>query len=115
MSRLKDLSRVGEFMIQGKLGEGGFGLVMKATSLKTGAQVALKLIDMKTVVKASHVQGMLREASVLKSLHHQHILTYIQQLEVDNVFCLVTGTHACPLCGLPRGRYARVPFLWSAS
>lgn len=39
MSRLKDLSRMGEYMITTKLGEGGFGLVMKAQSLRSGEQV----------------------------------------------------------------------------
>ncbi|KAG8421829.1 serine/threonine protein kinase, CMGC, CDC2/CDK sub [Metarhizium acridum] len=66
-------SRISDYELQGKLGEGTFGEVHRARSKKTGALVALKKIIMHHEKDGFPITA-LREIKLLKLLSHKNIL-----------------------------------------
>lgn len=66
-------SRISDYELQGKLGEGTFGEVHRARSRKTGAIVALKKIIMHHEKDGFPITA-LREIKLLKLLSHKNIL-----------------------------------------
>lgn len=72
-SSYKGCSRIGEYEIQGKLGEGTFGEVSRGKSHKTGAVVALKKILMHNEKDGFPITA-LREIKLLKMLSHPNVL-----------------------------------------
>ncbi|KAI5461139.1 kinase-like domain-containing protein [Mariannaea sp. PMI_226] len=69
----KGCSRIGDYELQGKLGEGTFGEVHRARSKRTGASVALKKIIMHHEKDGFPITA-LREIKVLKLLSHKNVL-----------------------------------------
>ncbi|KAL1851436.1 serine/threonine protein kinase, CMGC, CDC2/CDK subfamily [Diaporthe australafricana] len=66
-------SRIGDFEVLGKLGEGTFGEVHRARSRKSGALVALKKIIMHNEKDGFPITA-LREIKLLKLLSHKNVL-----------------------------------------
>lgn len=66
-------SRITDWEILGKLGEGTFGEVHLARSRKTGAHVAMKKIIMHNEKDGFPITA-LREVRLLKLLSHQNVL-----------------------------------------
>ncbi|PSS02444.1 kinase-like domain-containing protein [Coniella lustricola] len=66
-------SRIGDYELLGKLGEGTFGEVHRARSKKTGAVVALKKIIMHNEKDGFPITA-LREIKLLKLLSHKNVL-----------------------------------------
>ena len=64
------------FVIEAPVGSGGMGVVYRARDLSTQKSVALKLLhaDTRSTFILEH---FLREAEILESLRHPHIVTYI--------------------------------------
>ncbi|KAI0422103.1 kinase-like protein [Xylaria grammica] len=69
----KGCSRINDYELLGKLGEGTFGEVHKARSRKTGALVALKKIIMHNEKDGFPITA-LREIKLLKLLSHKNVL-----------------------------------------
>ncbi|PHH62171.1 hypothetical protein CDD81_7365 [Ophiocordyceps australis] len=72
-SSFRGCSRISDYELQGKLGEGTFGEVHRARSRKTGALVALKKIIMHHEKDGFPITA-LREIKLLKLLSHRNIL-----------------------------------------
>ncbi|KAK5993221.1 Serine/threonine-protein kinase BUR1 [Cladobotryum mycophilum] len=72
-SSFQGCSRISDYELQGKLGEGTFGEVHRARSRKTGALVALKKIIMHHEKDGFPITA-LREIKLLKLLSHHNIL-----------------------------------------
>ncbi|KAF7543745.1 hypothetical protein G7046_g9937 [Stylonectria norvegica] len=72
-SSFQGCSRISDYELQGKLGEGTFGEVHRARSRKTGALVALKKIIMHHEKDGFPITA-LREIKLLKLLSHKNIL-----------------------------------------
>jgi serine/threonine protein kinase/tetratricopeptide (TPR) repeat protein len=68
-ARLTAGQRVAHYQIQEKLGEGGMGVVYKASDTRLGRSVALKF------VKAQFSRRWEREARAVAALNHPHIAT----------------------------------------
>lgn len=67
-------NRIGRYQIIKTLGEGSFGKVKLAQHATTGQQVALKIINRKTLAKLDMQGRVEREISYLRLLRHPHII-----------------------------------------
>ena len=70
------------------LGSGTFGKVVHAIELKTGEEVAVKVIEKKTV-KQGRISELKKEAEILGSLDHPNIIKFIHMKETDKRIFLV--------------------------
>ena len=68
--------RIGPFEIEKQLGAGGMGTVYLATYLKTGQQVALKVLSPGLVMDQKILSRFEREMEILQKLRHKHIVRY---------------------------------------
>lgn len=66
--------RVARWLLRGKVGEGGMGVVFRAEDEETGAPVAVKLLERGTPELISRFR---REARVLEALQHPGIVRYL--------------------------------------
>jgi serine/threonine-protein kinase BUR1 len=78
----KGCSRITDYQIIGKLGEGTFGEVHRAKSIKTGAIVALKKILMHNEKDGFPITA-LREIKLLKLLNHPNVLK-LEEMAVEH-------------------------------
>ncbi len=78
-ARLTVGQRVAHYQIQEKLGEGGMGVVYRASDTRLGRSVALKF------VKAQFSRRWEREARAVAALNHPHIATLYEVGEHDGV------------------------------
>lgn len=74
------MSMIGPYKLSRTLGEGEFGKVKLGIHSETKAQVAIKLIQKKTLNSSKHAK-LTREIKILKSVNHPHIVHLISVLE----------------------------------
>jgi serine/threonine-protein kinase len=67
-----------------KIGEGGMGVVWRATDTTLDREVAIKLLPSGLAADAERLQRFEREARLLASLNHPHIATIHGQHEADS-------------------------------
>ena len=67
---------MGPFQLESKLGVGGMGIVYRATYLKTGQQVALKVLSPDLTADPKIAKRFQREMDILRKLKHPHIIRY---------------------------------------
>src|SRR5687768_13591554 len=65
------------YRIDGKIGEGGMGVVYKATQLALGRPVAVKTLHLHGRVPPTAIERFFREAKLLSQLHHPNIVHII--------------------------------------
>jgi serine/threonine-protein kinase len=82
-------STLGNFHLTEKLGEGGMGVVYRATDMKLGRDVALKVLPESLAGDRERLARFEREATVLASLNHENIASLYQLEEVDSVHFLI--------------------------
>lgn len=68
--------QLGPFQLEGRLGAGGMGIVYRATYLKTGQSVAVKVLAPDLTADPKIAKRFEREMSILKKLQHPHIIRY---------------------------------------
>src|SRR2546421_649282 len=66
--------RIDQWVIQGRLGEGGFATVYKARHADSGQQVALKLLNTDAALDKNVLRRFLREASASQLIDHPNIV-----------------------------------------
>ncbi|MFV0446434.1 MAG: serine/threonine-protein kinase [Planctomycetaceae bacterium] len=76
MSTDPDYRKIGPFQLEGRLGVGGMGIVYKATYLKGGQKVALKVLSPDLTADAKVTKRFEREMEILKKLKHPNIIKY---------------------------------------
>ena len=76
MSTDTEKRRIGPFQLESKLGVGGMGIVYKATYLKTGQLVALKVLAPDLSSDPKIAKRFEREMDILRKLKHPHIIQY---------------------------------------
>jgi len=80
---------IGFYRIEQQLGEGGMGVVYRATDTKLNRPVAIKFLS-ETLADAGGRRRFQREAQLASSLNHPHILTVYDAGEHDTRQYLVT-------------------------
>jgi serine/threonine-protein kinase len=81
--------RLGQYVVESKLGEGGMGVVYEGTDTRLGRKVALKLLHESVVQDAERMARFQREARVLASLNHANIAAIHGLEEADGQTFLV--------------------------
>jgi serine/threonine-protein kinase len=79
---------VAHYRVTEKLGEGGMGVVYRATDTKLGREVALKVLPAVFAGDPQRMARFSREAQVLASLNHPHIASIYGLEETDGVRAL---------------------------
>src|SRR6478735_6771610 len=82
-------SRLGQYEITAKLGEGGMGEVYRATDSRLERQVAIKVLPPAFVADPERLARFEREAKLLAQLHHPNIASIFGLEEGDGVRALV--------------------------
>ncbi len=73
----KDLGvgqKVGEYLIEGKLGAGGFGTVFRASHPVIGKLVAIKVLNRQFSVQREMVSRFVAEARAVNQIRHRNII-----------------------------------------
>ncbi|GAB2300766.1 CBL-interacting serine/threonine-protein kinase 14 [Dionaea muscipula] len=65
---------LGKYELGKLLGYGASGKVYHARNLSTGESVGIKSVSKQKVVKGGHVANIKREISIMRRLHHRHII-----------------------------------------
>ncbi len=103
--------QVGEYVVEDKLGQGGFGAVFKATHPVIGKLVALKVLMRKFSVDPEMVERFVAEARAVNQIRHRNIIDIfsfgqladgrhyyaMEYLEGDPLDALITRDGAMPL------------------
>ncbi|KAM4542743.1 serine/threonine-protein kinase PLK4 [Odontesthes bonariensis] len=81
--------KIEDFKVLTLLGKGSFACVYRAKSIKTGLEVAIKMIDKKAMHKAGMVQRVTNEVEIQCRLKHPSILELYNYFEDSNYVYLV--------------------------
>ena len=86
-----DLPVIDGWRLLGTLGAGGMGRVYQAESEADGTQASIKVLDLRWSADPAMVARFQKEARLLHSLDHPHIVRLIESSETDDGrLCLVT-------------------------
>lgn len=83
---LAGLPRLGRFLVEARVGAGGMGVVFRGRELETGLPVALKLL--RNATEEDRLR-LVREALVLRTVRHPHVVRYLDHCEAGGVDYLV--------------------------
>src|SRR6478609_3186030 len=75
---------VGEYEVDGKLGQGGFGAVFKAVHPLIGKVVAIKVLARKFSVDPEMVSRFIAEAKAVNQIRHRHIIDIFSFGKLDD-------------------------------
>src|SRR5438105_2637963 len=90
---------IAHYRITGKLGEGGMGVVYRATDTKLGRDVAIKVIPETFAQDADRMARFAREAQVLAALNHPNIAAIYGVEDRALIMELVEGPTLAELIG----------------
>ncbi len=83
------LSELGPYVIESSLGQGGMGIVYRATDLNLGREVAIKVLHPNLLRHENLKQRFRREARMHAKLMHPNIVTLLSLYEDDHHMGLV--------------------------
>ena len=83
------ISRVGRFPVEGVMGEGGSGRVLRARHPLLGIPLALKMLSHALALSADGQRAFIREASLLVHLDHPGIVRVLDAFEAHGTFFIV--------------------------
>lgn len=84
-----DLTRLGSYTIESRLGQGGMGIVYLATDENLGRPVAIKVLHPHLLTHENLKQRFRREARMHAKLMHPNIVTLLSLYEDDTYMALV--------------------------
>jgi serine/threonine protein kinase len=100
----------GAYRIEGRVGEGGMGVVYRATQLALGRHVAVKTLHLDNRLPPSAIARFFREAKLLSQLHHPNIVHIIDFGTDESAgarplhFMVMEYLHGEPLDDFVKGR-----------
>jgi eukaryotic-like serine/threonine-protein kinase len=77
---------LGKYAVEGVLGRGGMGVVLAARDIRTGQDVAIKVLE---VGGDSNIGRFEREASVVAALESEHLVRFIEAGSYGSMPCIV--------------------------
>lgn len=80
---------LGRFEIVKKIGEGGMGVVYKATDVSDGTIVAIKVLSQSASLRSNALQRFHKEARLLASVNNPHVANLIEVNEQDGLHYIV--------------------------
>lgn len=83
------LQVVGNFVLQEKLGQGGFGSVMKGVHLETGEMCAVKFVPKKSFREISDLQRVFQEIQALRNLRHPNVIRILDVADHPDSICFI--------------------------
>ncbi|KAJ1640780.1 kinase-like domain-containing protein [Pavlovales sp. CCMP2436] len=98
---------VGNYEVIGKLGEGTFGMVLKAVHVHVGETVAIKVLEKSRINTADEIERVGREVQILKTVHHANVVRLWELLYTrDKIYLVMEFSAAGELFGhiVKRGR-----------
>ncbi|MGE3457639.1 MAG: serine/threonine protein kinase, partial [Kofleriaceae bacterium] len=81
---LENGQQVGEYVVEGKLGQGAFGTVFKATHPLIGKNVAVKVLSHRFSVDPEMVSRFVAEARAVNQIQHRHIIDIFSFGKLDD-------------------------------
>lgn len=102
----------GRYRIEETIGQGGMGIVYRATDLRTGETVALKQLRREaTNAKPELIERFLREAAALRDLSHPNIVrAYETVIDNGEHYIVMDYIDSSDLSGFLQ-RYGRIPII----
>ena len=88
-SELMPGSTLGPYRIEGKLGEGGMGVVYRASDTRLGRSVAIKILQHGIALDPQTLERFAREARSISALNHPHICSLFDVGEQNGMHYLV--------------------------
>ncbi|XP_070781406.1 MAP/microtubule affinity-regulating kinase 3-like isoform X12 [Enoplosus armatus] len=79
---------VGNYRLMKTIGKGNFAKVKLARHIRTGREVAIKIID-KTQLNPTSLQKLFREVRIMKILNHPNIVKLFEVIETEKTLYLV--------------------------
>lgn len=80
---------VGDYVLHEKLGQGGFGCVMKGVHVETGEAAAVKFVPKKSFRQFSDLQRVFQEIQALRNLRHPHIIRVLDVADHPDSICFI--------------------------
>jgi len=99
---------VGNYIIHEKLGQGGFGSVMKGVHSETGEVAAIKFVSKSSFRQISDLQRVFQEIQALRNMNHPNVVRILDVADNPENVCFIM--EFCP-GGELRGYVERQGFL----
>lgn len=80
---------IGNYILAEKVGQGGFGAVMKGVHSETGEQAAIKFVAKDTFKSLSDLQRVFQEIQALRNLRHPNIVRILDVAEHPDNVCFI--------------------------
>jgi MAP/microtubule affinity-regulating kinase len=80
---------VGNYILHEKLGQGGFGSVMKGVHSETGDPAAIKFVPKKSFRQFSDLQRVFQEIQALRNLRHPNIIRILDVADNPDSICFI--------------------------
>ncbi|XP_075872574.1 MAP/microtubule affinity-regulating kinase 3-like [Nelusetta ayraudi] len=87
-SAADETPHVGNYRLLKTIGKGNFAKVKLARHVRTGREVAIKIID-KTQLNPTSLQKLFREVKIMKILNHPNIVKLFEVIETEKTLYLV--------------------------
>mmetsp|Transcript_11022 Transcript_11022/g.20570 ORF Transcript_11022/g.20570 Transcript_11022/m.20570 type:complete len:529 (-) Transcript_11022:131-1717(-) len=85
----RGLEVVGNYILHEKLGQGGFGSVMKGVHSETGEAAAIKFVPKKSFRQFSDLQRVFQEIQALRNLRHPNIIRIMDVADNPDSICFI--------------------------
>mmetsp|Transcript_67207 Transcript_67207/g.161023 ORF Transcript_67207/g.161023 Transcript_67207/m.161023 type:complete len:531 (+) Transcript_67207:65-1657(+) len=91
MGDVKESSRqvVGNYILHEKLGQGGFGSVMKGVHAETGEPAAVKFVPKKSFRQISDLHRVFQEIQALRNLRHPNVIRILDVADHPESICFI--------------------------
>ena len=80
------MDKIGKYIIESKIGQGGMGIVYRCRDSESGQSAAVKVLPMQLASNPTFLQRFKREIMTMRRLDHPNIVKIYGQAEVDQSY-----------------------------